>query len=213
MKPLHSYVLGGLRKMCDRELGVNPRLSLTDDLSDVFKRSNPKEREPIYSTLTLNSITSGDASDSRGLAGSIRPHGLAHKGLLGYGARTTEIEGHQYSTYNYRVNFVPAVYSLILQYATTDIDELLNFAGRWLFTQANRRLNFNLKYMNIDLPIEVSLGTDLMIPTKNPRGEDAGYCIYEGQIDIFGFLASQDKRDSNLVPTVLATKVDVEIVE
>ena len=106
-----------------------------------------------------------------------------------------------------RLLMTPAIIRLSVIYGTTDVQELMDFFSEWAFMRARNRLDFDLAYLGRTLPIKTVLGSSLSVPTKELPGDSGGYQVFEGDLEVHGFLTHDDPRDARIEPRT----VDLEL--
>lgn len=222
-RPIQDFILAGLAKMIRTELQVDAKFTKTDDMSDVFMSLAPSKRQgTALAALTLDSLTMNKGGSGSSASSNVRPHALTHLGARGAlikGAPQTQItfgdDGNSFIvTRANLIKAVPVNMSVTLRYAAVDEADLMGFFAKWVFASANRRLNFNLDYCGVVLPIEVELSEDLSVPDKPLKGEAIGYMVYEGQFVVGGWFTNPlDNRDNASVPTILSTTLASEVLD
>lgn len=210
--PVEDSIYGGLVQMFKRELGIDAQTTLQDDFSDVFQKfRSAGERVEALTMVRPQTLTVLDGSDSRGSAGGIRAHALGSVGVRGGGQDIVVVDGEEGSTRDYIIKLVPCRTDYTLTYITKSFTDLRRFFTKWAFARQTRRLSFNLKYMGVDLAIEIAMGESLSVPQKPQSGQEVGWLQYEAEISVFGYLSQpEDPRYSYDKPTILATDITTE---
>lgn len=209
-EPIQTFILSSLCQVLGQELMIpTPRISLTEDWGDVT-RTQPADKRQTQSGLRLDGFRVLRGDDGRGSAGALRAYALQSEGVLSGGFKNMRLPSGSVQIAAMRATLVPTMFNFTLMFSTFDSDLLLDFMSRWIFAEAKDRLSYSLRYLDNQFPITVKPSADLSVPSKTSRGEDAQPLRYEGSIEVLGYTALYDKRDTREVPLVLDTKVTIE---
>lgn len=194
--PIHKNVISGLQQRLKEELGLPFPWSMQADWRDIFQLSKAVERAGSFGALRLDELSS-DMADNED---NYRQHPLADSGV-----EPNEITVQQSDSEDVvaklRMRLMPTKFTFTLGYATTDVDELLNFYAKWAFLAEKTRLTFNLNYMGVALPIVAKPIPTASISEHEPVGESSGYQIYEFQLELKGYMSNHsDSRDTRITP-------------
>lgn len=207
VKPIHKYLLASLVRRFEREIDLKPLLALTEEQYDAFKAEAKEKRIKEWAALKLDTFDTSQGS-SQGLAGQSRAAAWTQTRLSGaLPARISEANNE----YALAVGLVPATYNMELRYHSTDVDEYLVFLARWAFMKTRVRMNYRLRYLDMELPIETALTDQLTTPTHDMPGESAGYFVFNGTAIVSGWLSSPDKRDTETQTVVKAIDLEDDV--
>lgn len=214
-KPIQDYILAALVKMIKVEFDLDAKWSQTYDYADVFKKIKPEERtDKEFAALKITQFTVNDSQDGHSISGSVRPHALAHKGVIGGVTKKITIDGVDQPHRAHIIKAVPVNIALTFAYMSVDTATLMRMFRRWAFAYQNRRLSFNLNYLGSSFSCQVELNAELALNDRQQKGEQIPYFIYEGQITIGGFMTNpDDARDTGTRPVLNWMDLDVEVHE
>ena len=213
---LALFVVAGLIRMCKRELNLNKGLNLTlnSSIRDVFAKAKTKgevgNKLNYFAALKPTSIEMTEGQDPGGAAGALRSYPISHQGLSSIEAKVNQ-SGNQ--THAIKFSLIPTKFVFTFWYATPSIQEFISFFSRWSFAKEHKRLNFTLDWLKNDLPVEVNLQKSFSIPEKEDRWESSDYSIFEGELEVFGWTSSQDKRDIDTLPTIIEAESAIRELE
>jgi len=200
---LAYYIIAGLIRQCQKELSLNKKINITlnSSVRDVFAKA--KENANVGSTLESfaalrpSSIEVIEGTGGQGIAGLARPYALAHRGFTSTEAKTTNVKK------SIQFGLVPTKFIMTYWFASPSLEEFISFFSRWAFVREHKRLNFTLDWMKNPLAIEIGQGVSFSIPEREDRWESSDYSIYEGELEVFGYTSSDDRRDIASLPTIL----------
>ena len=222
--PLHKVVVAAVVKRTKDEFSLPIRLSLKDELEDVVKDAAPADRQGQFAALFLDSVDIMEGGDAGGASGSFRSYALSRRGggVRSYVREPNEQEdgatgeedgwGGQYDTM-LKMNLVPVKFNFTFWYGTTDLSELMDMLVSWAFARQKRRLDFKLKYMALDMDISCRPSGSMSVARKSPDTDTGGYLLYEGQLEVYGYVNRDDARDTLRRPITLHAELDAELRE
>ena len=222
--PLHKVVVAAVVKRTKDEFSLPIRLSLKDELEDVVKDAAPADRQGQFAALFLDGVDIMEGGDAGGASGSFRSYALSRRGggVRSYVREPNEQEdgatgeedgwGGQYDTM-LKMNLVPVKFNFTFWYGTTDLSELMDMLVSWAFARQKRRLDFKLKYMALDMDISCRPSGSMSVARKSPDTDTGGYLLYEGQLEVYGYVNRDDARDTLRRPITLHAELDAELRE
>lgn len=212
-KPLQDYILAALVKMIKVEFGLVALWSQTYDYADVFNKIKSEKRtDNEFAALKITQFGVNNSQDGTSISGSVRPHALAHKGILGGVTKKITVEGVDQPHRAHIIKAVPVNIALTFAYMTVDTGVLMTMFRRWAFAYQNRRLSFDLNYLGASFSCQVELNPEMALSDRQQKGEQIPYLIYEGQITVGGFMTNpDDTRDSGTRPVLNWMDFELEV--
>lgn len=210
--PIEDYVFAGITKTFEATFKVASKVTLRENLDDVFRQvADPSERKGAICALRPTLMEVLEGTDTRSLAGALRP-GVLYRGAAAGASTTVAGPEGPVPSVQHVVRPLPAKFSFTVFYGTTDYTELRRFFTTWTFARQYNRLDFNLSYLNLSYPVKAILSPSVSVPQKAPTADNAGYLVYEGELEVMGWVTNiNDPRDRYDVPTVLDTEITIEV--
>lgn len=208
------YILAGVIKRCRRELALGKKLNITlnSSVRDVFAKAKTEMEtgNELVSFIALrpNSMEITEGGDTAGISSALRPYALAQMGLTSVKSKKNNM-GQQ--THVIRFGLIPVKFMITVWFASPSFEESISFFSRWAYARIKRRLTFDLDWMKNPLTIEIKQSSSFSIPEREDRWESSDYSIYEGDLEVSGYISSSDSRDVLSFPTILELEPSVRI--
>lgn len=196
MNTLEDFILAGVVQTISRQFGIKTVITLRRDFTDIVRNEKIDNQDQIAFLRPKEIMLSTTGFRSRPMARG-RSHGTAR-----LNTNNNPLRGQI-------VGVVPITFSFEFAYFPQDINSLLRMYRKWMFSDQNSRLDFNITYMSALFSIKVELGSSLSIPEKEATyAEGPSGLEYTGDVTIHGYMSGEEPKDVYEVPLINSFEID-----